>query len=142
MQRNRSQVFRTAIGWVGVALSDRGVLAIVLPQKRKSDALRELDRVTDNIVTTKDRARSSPKALQRAVKGLQQFFSGVPGRVALTLDLRGHTEFQQAVWRAAQRIPYGETRSYGWIAKRIGKPGAGRAVGRAMGANPVPILVP
>ncbi|MDR9435220.1 MGMT family protein, partial [Pontimonas sp.] len=50
--------------------------------------------------------------------------------------------FQEAVWDALQAIPYGETASYGHIAQAIGRPGAARAVGGAVGANPVPIVVP
>jgi O-6-methylguanine DNA methyltransferase len=80
--------------------------------------------------------------LKKAVKLLQDYFSG--GRVAfdLPLDLRYYTPFQQAVWRAAAEIPYGETRSYAWIAKRIRNPRAVRAVGQALGANPIPIIIP
>ncbi|MBI4125345.1 MAG: MGMT family protein [Deltaproteobacteria bacterium] len=52
------------------------------------------------------------------------------------------TPFQMAVWRAIRLIPYGQTRSYQWIAKKIGNPKAVRAVGQACGANPTPILVP
>lgn len=85
---------------------------------------------------------SRSRDLQRVVARLERYLSGVPVIFDLPLDLRGHTEFQRAVWRAAQAIPYGETRSYGWIARRIRKPKAARAVGQAMGANPVPILVP
>lgn len=50
--------------------------------------------------------------------------------------MTSHPPFYQAVWRACAEIPAGETRTYGWIAQRIGKPGAARAVGRALGANP------
>jgi O-6-methylguanine DNA methyltransferase len=56
--------------------------------------------------------------------------------------MRYYTAFQQAVWKAASGIPYGETRSYAWVAKRIRKPRAARAVGQALGANPVPIIIP
>jgi len=56
--------------------------------------------------------------------------------------MRYYTTFQQAVWRAAMAIPYGETRSYSWIAKRIKNPKAGRAVGQALGVNPIPIIIP
>lgn len=52
------------------------------------------------------------------------------------------TPFQIKVWRAIQTIPYGETRSYLWIAKKIGNPKAVRAVGQACGANPLPLLIP
>ncbi len=59
----------------------------------------------------------------------------------LPLDLRG-TPFQRAVWEALQEIPYGETRSYAEIARRVGQPNAVRAVGAANGANPVALIVP
>jgi methylated-DNA-[protein]-cysteine S-methyltransferase len=56
--------------------------------------------------------------------------------------MRYHTAFQRAVWKAAAKIPHGGTRSYAWIAKSIRNPKAARAVGQAMGANPVPIIIP
>jgi O-6-methylguanine DNA methyltransferase len=58
------------------------------------------------------------------------------------LDLSGGTLFQQNVWRALQKIHRGKTRSYGEIARQIGKPKAVRAVGGACGANPIPIFIP
>jgi O-6-methylguanine DNA methyltransferase len=58
------------------------------------------------------------------------------------LDLSAGTAFQQAVWQALCRIPYGETRSYAWVAGQIGRPRATRAVGSACGANPIPVIVP
>jgi len=57
-------------------------------------------------------------------------------------DAHATTPFQRAVWDALRAIPYGETRSYGELARAIGKPGAARAVGAACGANPWPIIVP
>ncbi|MFF5205573.1 methylated-DNA--[protein]-cysteine S-methyltransferase [Streptosporangium sp. NPDC000396] len=65
------------------------------------------------------------------------------GRTAgLRFDLRGMSEFQQAVLRAAQAIPRGQVRPYSWIARLIGHPDAVRAVGSALGRNPVPVLIP
>jgi len=58
------------------------------------------------------------------------------------LDLSGATPFQRGVWQAARLIPYGETRSYAWVAGQIGKPKAARAVGQALGRNPLPLIVP
>jgi len=66
---------------------------------------------------------------------------GVPLNDAEVAILRG-TEFQKSVWRAALNIPYGKTRSYGWIAEKIKKPDASRAVGNALGENPVPLFIP
>ena len=60
----------------------------------------------------------------------------------IALDLRGSTEFEQAVWMKALEIPRGEVRPYGWIAVEIGRPKAVRAVGTALGHNPVPLIVP
>jgi methylated-DNA-[protein]-cysteine S-methyltransferase len=97
----------------------------------------------------KDSAKSATSKRQRAVslpynmgRQLQQYSDGKTVRWNLPIDLSSGTEFQQKVWRVLMTIPRGETRSYGWIAKKIGKPGASRAVGTACGANPVPIIVP
>lgn len=72
---------------------------------------------------------------------LDEYFSGRRRRFAVPLDLRG-TGFQLAVWNALREIPFGETRSYGEIARSIRRPAAARAIGAASGANPLPILVP
>ena len=63
-------------------------------------------------------------------------------RVHVDLDLRGHTDFERDVWQKALEIPRGEVRPYGWIAGEIGRPRAVRAVGTALGHNPVPLIVP
>ena len=63
-------------------------------------------------------------------------------RNRIDLDLRGSTEFERAVWMKALEIPRGEVRPYGWIAAEIGRPKAVRAVGTALGHNPVPLIVP
>jgi len=62
--------------------------------------------------------------------------------VRIDLDLRGHTDFERDVWHKALEIPRGEVRPYGWIAAEIGRPKAVRAVGTALGHNPVPLIVP
>jgi O-6-methylguanine DNA methyltransferase len=62
--------------------------------------------------------------------------------VRIDLDLRGASEFERAVWMKALEIPRGEVRPYGWIAAEIGRPRAVRAVGTALGHNPVPLIVP
>ena len=79
----------------------------------------------------------------RAVKAqLERYFAGCARELAGPLDFPAGTAFQQTVWRAMRAIPYGETRSYGWLAGQAGSPRAARAVGRAAGANPVPIFCP
>jgi methylated-DNA-[protein]-cysteine S-methyltransferase len=76
-----------------------------------------------------------------AVDQLREYFAGERRDFDLPIRLNG-TAFQQRVWRALQAIPYGETCSYGDIARAIGKPGAARAVGMANHQNPISIIVP
>jgi methylated-DNA-[protein]-cysteine S-methyltransferase len=73
---------------------------------------------------------------------LHQYAAGQTVRWKVPVDLSSGTEFQQKVWRVLRTIPRGETRSYGWVAQKVGKPKASRAVGAACGANPVPVIVP
>jgi methylated-DNA-[protein]-cysteine S-methyltransferase len=79
--------------------------------------------------------------LQQAMREMQEFFDGKREQFDVPLDLQG-TPFQQAVWQALMRIPFGDTISYGEHAQRVGKPDAARAVGAAIGRNPVSIIVP
>ncbi len=72
---------------------------------------------------------------------LKAYFAGDLRAFSIPLDLRG-TEFQRRVWELLLPIPYGETRSYGQIAGALGRPRASRAVGQAIGTNPVSIIVP
>ncbi len=72
---------------------------------------------------------------------LDAYFAGDLREFSVPLDLRG-TEFQRQVWELLLPIPYGETRSYGQIASALGRPRASRAVGQAIGTNPVAIIVP
>jgi methylated-DNA-[protein]-cysteine S-methyltransferase len=80
--------------------------------------------------------------LVEAERQLRQYFAGERREFSLELDFGGGTAFQQAVWRALVTIPYGETRSYGAIARQIQKPKAVRAVGAANGKNPISIVAP
>ncbi|MET0240800.1 MAG: methylated-DNA--[protein]-cysteine S-methyltransferase [Sphingobium sp.] len=79
--------------------------------------------------------------LTSAAQQLAEYFAGTRRSFDLPLDFRG-TEFQKHVWAALLTIPYGETRSYGAIARAIGKPSASRAVGAANGRNPISIVAP
>ncbi|MBC7468547.1 MAG: methylated-DNA--[protein]-cysteine S-methyltransferase [Ramlibacter sp.] len=80
--------------------------------------------------------------LVAAVAQLHDYFAGRRTRFDLPLDLHGGTAFQQSVWRALLAIPPGRTTSYGDISQRVGRPSAVRAVGAAVGRNPVSIVVP
>ncbi|MCS7179519.1 MAG: methylated-DNA--[protein]-cysteine S-methyltransferase [Anaerolineae bacterium] len=83
----------------------------------------------------------NPAVLAEVIAQLREYFSRLRREFDLSLDLRG-TPFQRRVWEELGRIPYGQTVSYGELARRMGQPGAARAVGQAVGANPIPIIVP
>lgn len=83
----------------------------------------------------------APVSIRRIAEGIEKYLaSGSPLEVE---PVSGEgTEFQKKVYRAISRIPHGETRTYGWVAKKIGKPHAARAVGQALRRNRFPILIP
>ena len=81
------------------------------------------------------------KPFKEAISQLESYFVGELKEFKLKLDVNG-TDFQRNVWNALASIPYGQTWTYGQLAKHIGKPRASRAVGAANGANPLPIIIP
>lgn len=83
----------------------------------------------------------SDPVLEKSKSQLAEYFAGKRKTFDLAVELRG-TEFQKSVWRVIDQIKFGETLSYADIASRVGKPKAARAVGGAVGANPVPLIVP
>lgn len=90
---------------------------------------------------TQDKGEAPP-VLRPVVDALDAYLSGdTDAPLRLPLDVEG-TAFQRRVWEALRTIPAGETRTYGEVARTVGRPRAARAVGQAVGANPVPIAVP
>ncbi len=85
---------------------------------------------------------ASHPVLARTAQELARFFRGDAPRFTMPLDLRAGTPFQQQVWAALQRIGYGQTVSYGALAQQLGRPTGARAVGAAVGRNPVSVIVP
>lgn len=83
----------------------------------------------------------SSSIIDLAIGQVGEYFDGTRKRFSIPLDLRG-SRFEMAVWHELLNIPYGETRSYGEIANIVENPGAARAVGRANGANFIPIIIP
>jgi O-6-methylguanine DNA methyltransferase len=79
---------------------------------------------------------------ERAREELSEYFEGKRAFFSVPVDLSGTPDFQKKVLAAARRIPFGEVRPYAWVAQRIGHPRAVRAVGTALGRNPVPFIVP
>ena len=107
----------------------------------KDGRLMHLRMVDQTYEPSHDGWEPDDEAFPEAVEQLEAYFAGGRTDFELELDLVG-TQFQRRVWAALQTIPYGETRSYGEIARQIGAPGAFRAVGLANGHNPIGIIVP
>lgn len=122
------------IGTLWIAWNGRGVSEV----DQAADAAEALARHEARSGRRTLLAGALPTSLSDAVT---RRLAGEP-RVRIPLDLRGRTEFEVAVWTKALEIPRGEVRPYGWIAAEIGRPRAVRAVGTALGHNPVPLIVP
>jgi methylated-DNA-[protein]-cysteine S-methyltransferase len=132
-------VFDSDIGPCGIAWSGRGLTRLQLPEADKGAVERRLERSSDGKIT----AAAPPPPLARAVADLQRYFAG--GRVdfsGIVLDLTGVSDFYRQVYEEACRVGWGETTTYGELARRIGSPGAARGVGQALSRNPIAVIVP
>jgi O-6-methylguanine DNA methyltransferase len=105
------------------------------PSEERPPALAEVAAPTTGMTATAEWHRTASAAVARILDGLEP-------RQLPPLDLAEGTTFQRSVWNELLRIPLGQTRTYGEIARRLALPGAARAVGAACGANPVPLIVP
>ncbi len=128
-------IFNTDMGWVGILASAKGLLSTTLPQRSAQEAHQLLG---DSI----NQAIWLPHLFDDLVERLKIYFSGRKTTFPDELDLSRATIFQREVWEITRLIPYGETRSYTWVAEQIKQPGAVRAVGQALSRNPLPIIVP
>lgn len=128
-------LFQTTWGWSAILYSSKGLVATSLPQRTEQHALMALGRNIESAVPVTG-------GLEDLLKRLRDYFDGRRVNFADRLDMEKATRFQRRVWEVTRSIPYGETRSYLWIARRVRSPRAARAVGQALGANPLPIIIP
>lgn len=128
-----SLYFRTMdspVGKLKLVASDEGLVAI-LWQKDRPERVPLGEMVEE----------PGQRVLAETERQLVEYFAGERREFELPLDMRG-TRFQKDVWEALLGIPFGETRSYGELARQLGSPAASRAVGAANGRNPISIVVP
>jgi methylated-DNA-[protein]-cysteine S-methyltransferase len=123
--------YRAPEGWGSVRYEGTSILAIDLPRRRQ-DPPRS--------------ARKPPAAIESFLADLTAYFDGRGGVVSLPqgyrFDMSGVGDFRRKVYQEVSRIPPGRTMSYGEVARRVGHPGAARAVGTAMATNPFAPIVP
>jgi O6-methylguanine-DNA--protein-cysteine methyltransferase len=127
----------TPIGMLWMACSAHGVCKLIFPREGARATIEHwlAAHLPTHVLTT-----TSP-LLEQTSAELGEYFVGTSHDFTLPLDFHG-SAFQQRVWRALTRIPYGHTVSYGALARSLNAPQAARAVGAACGANPVPIMAP
>ena len=132
-----SILFDTAIGMCGLAWSANGVTRLQLPESDRSTTGNRLGQ------DTTDPGTAAPPQVEAAIAALRRYFSGERVDFAgVVLDLSDRAPFHRAAYAEARKLGWGETATYGDIARRLGEPGAARAVGRAMAENPIAIIIP
>ena len=122
-------------GWICVGTADKGIAACTLPRPTPDEALARMD-------VSLARPARGDELLPRVAEELRRYFAGERVALDYPLDLTRPPEFTRRVLLAVAGIPYGTTRSYGWVARRVGRPQAARAVGQVMARNPLPPIVP
>jgi len=108
-----------------------------------SSYIRKVDFLEGSQVQDSSENINVPSPLYTDAKNqIQEYLSGQRSSFDLALNFESGTEFQQSVWKEMLKIPYGEVRTYGEIAKLLGKPGASRAIGGACNKNLIPLIIP
>jgi len=134
----RYHLFDTGLGAVGVAWSERGLTRVQLPESSRSATERRLRGRSASAG-----AAEPPAPIRRAIAAIESYLGGERVDFSpIALDLDGVSDFHRQIYDAARRIGWGETSTYGALGRLAGFPDAARAVGQAMGRNPIPIIIP
>lgn len=118
---SRTDTIQTPLGPLYIVFEGRRLLSLSFTVKPAI----KISRAPDNIRTE-----------------LIEYFRGERTIFTVEITLADCTPFERSVWHALREIPYGETRSYKWVAKQVGRPNSARAVGQALSKNPVPVVLP
>jgi O-6-methylguanine DNA methyltransferase len=128
--------FDSKIGPIYVASTDNGICKVSIPKESKKDFFRWLAEHFDDDEVVENKSRN-----KEIIDQLGRYFNGKLAKFSVPLDQIG-SPFQRRVWKELGKIPYGSTITYKQLARRVGVPRGFRAVGRANGSNPLPIVVP
>jgi O-6-methylguanine DNA methyltransferase len=145
VQQSQKTVWYTAVssplGKIYLAASKRGLVQLEFGRSRGASLfLNELHSLYPAYSIVE-----SPVPFRNVITWLENYFLGKKVAVSgsgIKFDFSSGTKFQQSVWKTLCRIPFGQVRSYKWVAEQIVNPKSVRAVGRANGRNPIPIIVP
>ena len=120
--------YKSPIGWIDIIAAENQILSASFSEEAPSSG----PTFPPNL-----------PVLTRTIKLLDLYFAGGPiDFIEISVQLAYTTDLQQQVWNVVRQIPYGEVRTYQWIADQIGRPKSARSIGNAVGANPVSILIP
>ncbi len=131
----RYTLFETKMGWMGILAGDRGLVRTTLACKSEEEALARLGERAKQASFVPGYFKDLTRRFVRYYEGKEVFFPD-------EIDVSAGTSFQRSVWKVTSLIPYGEVRSYGWVAEGLGDRRAARAAGQALHRNPLPIVVP
>jgi len=121
----------SSIGEIRIYATDRAVVGLLMADEAHKDRDQTFNHSGEEDI----------EVLMKAEEELKAFFSGTLKKFTVPIEVSG-TDFQKSVWKTLQTIGYGQLRTYADVARTIARPMAVRAVGRAIGGNPVPIIIP
>jgi O-6-methylguanine DNA methyltransferase len=129
-------IFETPLGHMAAVVSQKGMHMVVLPRRSEREVKRELEAHYSEELVRDERG------LAGITTGISDYLSGRKVNFKVKFDVSGATPFEIKVWDTVFGIPYGEVRSYAWVAKQVGAPKKVRAVGQALKHNRIPIIIP
>lgn len=127
---------KTRIGDIWLGSTPRGLFRVNFGSV-DAIALEGFFRDREGITFTK-----GGKIVEQAGRELLHYLEGKQRRFTVRIDLTAATPFSRRVWGVTRKIPYGQVRTYAWVAERLGDPNCARAVGGALGKNPIPVFIP
>ena len=129
-------IFETPLGWMGALASDRGLRRTTLPHATPDLCAADLGPQADSAASSPERFALLKGSVSRYLGGSDVSFGDE------SIDVEDAPLFLRAAWDACRSIPFGETRTYKWLAAKAGKPLASRAAGQSMARNRLPIIIP
>jgi methylated-DNA-[protein]-cysteine S-methyltransferase len=128
-------IFQVEQGWVGLVGNEKGIERIYLPGLTKEELRKRIQREFSE-------SQEEESLLKGAKRELVEYFEGSRSRFEMPLDLSRATPFQKRAYQVMSTIPFGEVRTYRWLAEKVGNPKAVRAVGSANARNQWPVVIP
>jgi len=135
MDEEHFVVYESSIGYIIIVIKNGKVVSLDVTDKGTYEARKMVLSFHPDATESMTPFKTIRTLLDRYLQGREVEFD-------VEVDISGLGSFTRKVLNELRKIPYGETRSYGWLAKKVGKPGAARAVGQALKRNPIPIIIP